>query len=123
MATTEGYAEEKNTRRVALQTQVNSILDSLAQRVQALEIERQATDLRGFDVDRLVKMIERINALAKDSQGSAIPSAPPASIAQLKHTLHRVLNSVGSLEADRYEPFPLPEEVRDFRIVELGERD
>jgi hypothetical protein len=60
MSTSNEYVEEKDARRVALQTQINSILDSLAQRVQALEIENQATDLHGFNVDRLGGIVKRV---------------------------------------------------------------
>ena len=122
MNTSEEYAEEKDARRVALQTQINNVLDSLAQRVQALENENQAKDLRGFNVDRLGGIVKRVNALAEATPESQVPTAPPANLAQLKRTLRLLVDSVGGLEALRFEPPPLPEEVAEFRSRALGEK-
>ena len=122
MNTSKEYVEEKNARWAALQTQINSILDSLAQRVQALEIENQATDLRGFNVDRLGGIEYRVNALAKATPESQVTTEPPATLAQLKRRLRLLLDLVGDLEAQRFEPAPLPEEVAKFRTGALGEK-
>jgi hypothetical protein len=122
MNTSKEFAEEKDPRRAALQTQINTIMEFLAQRVRALETENQATDLQGFNVDRLCGIAKRVNALAEATTKSRVTTEPPANLAQLKRTLRLLLDSVGDLEAQRFEPAPLPEEVTEFRTGALGEK-